>query len=345
MKSHSIQLKTAAMAAAVMACMSLVGCAGQGSLAAGDGRVGVVADGGGTLTPDTTPETTAAGDIATSFGGIVTSAGGVLGNTGSVVTTLGDVIAGDANNGAASGLGGVLQHTGGAVTAVGSGVIDGLGQVGSTPDHLNPTLSGVPAAVVRVGSAVASGGSAVSAIDNINGLNVLRPVTDPAGNAVDITGQLVSSTGNGLGEIVNNTAIRRVTAGGSSSIIVPVVETVFSTTQAAGAATQLGQPADNLLTSIGAGVTGLGNGISSSNTSVLSQTGQLVSSTGGLISSLGGTVNAPAGGDASSGSGSVSNVISPVINAVDNLGSAVDSAGPSVDLLTPVTNLLGGVLR
>lgn len=339
-RTHSwnqLAMRHSLLAAGIAAALALGGCASDGGLAfpTTTGSTGTPGggSGGGTDGGVTTPVSPAA--VVSPVAAVAQKAGNTTSSLGETVSALGaqvtEVLPAQLGTGLNQGVGGALVHAGQAVDALGTGVTTGLGQLGASKDPVGTTLGSLQGVVVHTGEAVSSLGQGVGAASG-GVLAPLSPVTTPVGGLVNQVGVAVSNLGIQLGAQLDSGAVQQITRSVSTAVL-PITDAVVQTTQGAGAALQVGQPVNNLLTQLGGAVDRLGTQITGDGrTPVAAQLGQVVSDAGITVAALGGVVY-PVGG-AGAGGG----LLAPVSGLLGGLGG-----GSGIGVPAPVTGVLSGL--
>jgi len=292
--------------------------------------------------------------LSDSLGGVGAELDTVAGPVGDVVTRLTRTV------GEQSGLGdpasGLLAQVGGAVSASG----DTIGQTG-LPGNLDTGVGGL---VSGLGDTVASTGGLlvndpdnpaplVTVLDNATGSlgaltgplaaegGLLTPVTSLAdglgvtgGDAQPILEPALANVGQTVDNVVPVGLSETLGGVGATldNIVSPVAGTTAHVTQTVGDGLGVGQPANQLLTSIGGSLENLG-GQAGGN---LPGVGGLISGVGATVASVGGIVHA----DAPGAQNPLGNVLANATGAVESLTQGV-AGGATGGLLAPVTGLVG----
>ncbi|TWG81809.1 collagen-like protein [Cupriavidus gilardii J11] len=285
----------------------------------GEGSGGTGGDGGGTGGGGGAPLVLSpTGQTAHETGNIVKGVADVLGGAGSQLRDANLPLVSDRTQ---SGLGGAVISIGKAVDRLGDGLQNGLGSMPHVDNPVGITVGSTSGAVGKIGAAVTQLGSAVSGVGS-GPLTPLAPVTHTVGTTVMAVGGGVDRVGDKLGAVLASAPVQQLT-GTVSKAIVPLTSQVTSATQTLGAATGLGQPANQLLAKVGGVLAHGGAKLQQSPMPTVAGVGGVVAGAGSTVAALGGAVRGGDGHGGQPGGGAVAGVLHGVTSTLGGVSAGV----------------------
>lgn len=303
------------IAATVLTMLALAGCASGGN-PNGDTPAS---------TANNDPGAVPVGNVASNGGNVVTQTGKTVSDLGTQIGTAQVPLIG--GTAAQKDLGATVTSAGNAIQTLGTGISNGLGKTGSTPDPVGTTVQNTGNVVTAAGVTVGNGGQTVTDLGAAGSpLAPLNPVTAPAGGSVSALGQVLQGAGGLVTIGTSSGPVQQVTQQ-TSNAIVPLASQVARGTQQVGSTTMLGTPLANALNTAGGGLGSAGGQIGAASSNPLAaDVGNVVGAAGATVASAGGLVNGGSGGGST-------NPLAPVTNT---LGGGASGSNP----LAPVTNAL-----